>query len=204
MDPRLQHPFTCIVAGPTGCGKTEFVKRLIANRVAVFDQPPEYILWCYGEYQPLYASIEADFVEGLPDLDSIDAQKRNLIVLDDLLMETDDRVAKLFTKVSHHRNTSIVYITQNLFQQNKVNRTISLNAHYMVLFKNPRDVSQVTHLAKQMYPGHVKFMQEAFKDATEKPYGYLLVDLKPHTPESLRLRTDIFPGEVQYVYLRKV
>jgi len=180
------------------------VKRLIANRVAVFDQPPEYILWCYGEYQSLYASIEADFVEGLPDLNSIDSQKRNLIVLDDLLMETDDRVAKLFTKVSHHRNTSIVYITQNLFQQNKVNRTISLNAHYMVLFKNPRDVSQVTHLAKQMYPGHVKFMQEAFKDATEKPYGYLLVDLKPNTPESLRLRTDIFPGEVQYVYLRKV
>ena len=27
MDPRWQHPFTCIVAGPTGCGKTTFVAR---------------------------------------------------------------------------------------------------------------------------------------------------------------------------------
>ena len=29
MDPRWQHPFTCIVAGPTGCGKTTFVARLL-------------------------------------------------------------------------------------------------------------------------------------------------------------------------------
>ena len=28
MDPRWKHPFTCIVAGPTGCGKTTFVARL--------------------------------------------------------------------------------------------------------------------------------------------------------------------------------
>lgn len=29
-----------------------------------------------------------------------------------------------------------------------------------------------------------------FKEATSKPYGYLLIDLKPTTPEHLRLRTD--------------
>jgi hypothetical protein len=30
-----------------------------------------------------------------------------------------------------------------------------------------------------------------FLKATEKPYGYLLVDLKPTSPDSLRLRTDV-------------
>ena len=45
-------------------------------------------------------------------------------------------------------------------------RTISLNSQYIVVFKNPRDVSQMTTLAKQMYPGRVKFVQEAFADAT--------------------------------------
>lgn len=31
-----------------------------------------------------------------------------------------------------------------------------------------------------------------FKEATEKPFGYLLIDLKPTTPESMRMRTDVF------------
>jgi hypothetical protein len=41
----------------------------------------------------------------------------------------------------HHRNISVMYIVQNLFHRGKHHRTIGLNAHYMVVFKNPRDVS---------------------------------------------------------------
>ena len=75
----------------------------------------------------------------------------------------------------------------------------------MVLFKNPRDATQMSHLARQMYPGRAKFVQEAFKDATRLPYGYLLVDLKQDTPEDMSLRTAIFPDDdVQYVYLPNV
>ena len=48
-------------------------------------------------------------------------------------------------------------------------RTISLNAHYLILFKNPRDASQINHLAKQMYPTKSKFMVEAYRDATLPP-----------------------------------
>jgi len=47
----------------------------------------------------------------------------------------------MFTKISHHRNVSVVYLTQNVFDKNKYARTISLNAHYLVLIKNPRDAS---------------------------------------------------------------
>ncbi len=46
----------------------------------------------------------------------------------------------------------------------------------MVVFKNPRDASQVTHLAKQMYPGRVKFVQDAFKTQRVFRMGiYLLI-----------------------------
>jgi len=54
-----------------------------------------------------------------------------------------------------------------------------------------------------MYPGKSKFLVEAFKDATEKAFGYLLLDLKPDTEEKYRLRTNILPGETQFVYLPK-
>jgi hypothetical protein len=35
------------------------------------------------------------------------------------------------------------------------------------------------------------------------PFGYLLVDLKQDTDERCRIRTNIFPGETHYVYVRK-
>ena len=116
---------------------------------------------------------------------------------------TDDRVTKLFTKGSHHRRLSVMYIVQNLFGKNKEQRTISLNSHYLVIFKNPRDASQVTHLAKQMYPGKTKYLQESFKEATSIPHGYLLIDLRQETPDHLRLRTRVFPDQSQVVYVQK-
>ena len=83
----------------------------------------------------------------------------------------------------------MVYITQNLFQQSKSSRTISLNAHYLVLFQSPRDKMQIKVLANQLQTPH---MIHAFNDATSIPHGYLLVDLKPNTPDYLRFRTHIF------------
>ena len=123
--------------------------------------------------------------------------------MDDIMTSTDDRVVDIFIKISHHRNLSVVHLTQNLFYKNKQSRTLSLNSHYIVLFKNARDATQVANLARQKYPGKSAFMIEAFENATSAPYGYLLIDLKQDTDDKLRLRTGIFPGDVQYVYLRK-
>ena len=96
---------------------------------------------------------------------------------------------------------SVLHLVQNLFPKTKKPHHY-LNAQYMVFFKNPCDTSQLTHLAKQMYPGKVKF--ESFENATKVTYGYLVIDLKQETPEQLRLRTSIFPDDdVQYVYISK-
>ena len=89
-----------------------------------------------------------EFVKGIPESlenDSyLDVNKRNLIVIDDQMIEAgkDNRIVNLFTKGSHHRNLSVIYIVQNLFHQGKGNLSISLNSHYLVLFKNPRDKLQ--------------------------------------------------------------
>ena len=96
-----------------------------------------------------------------------------------------------------------MYLTQNLFYGSKQNRTLSLNTHYMIVFKNARDATQVAILAKQMYPGKSKFMLEAFQDATSVPYGYLLIDTRADLEDRYRLRTKIFPGEQQTVYVPK-
>ena len=114
MDTRLVHPFTSIVAGPTGCGKITFLVSLLRHSHTLVNLPPEKITWCYGEWQPLYSTLSTihpnlECVEGLPDLSSFDPSNRNLVVIDDLMSETDERVTKLFTKKSHHCNTSVIY-----------------------------------------------------------------------------------------------
>ena len=105
--------------------------------------------------------------------------KRRLVVIDDLMAETDSRVTQLFTKGSHHRDMSVIQIVQNIFGKNKEQRTISLNAHYIIIFKNPRDKTQIIHLGKQMFPGQSKFVAEAFKSSTED--GVDITDTSPPT-----------------------
>jgi len=202
IDPRFTHPFTAIIAGPSQSGKSMFCMRLIRNARECITPPPERIVYCYSVNQPLFDQFpEAEFVEGLPELNTFDGVKRTLLIIDDLMQETNETVSKLFTRVSHHKNVSVVYLTQNLFNNNKHNRTISLNAHYMILFKNVRDATQVHCLARQMFPKNSEAMMQGYKDATGKPYGYLLVDLTQSMDDRYRLRTKIFPGEIGEVFV---
>ena len=113
-----------------------------------------------------------------------------------------DSVSQLFTKGSHHWNLSCVFLVQSLFFSPAL-RTIRLNSHVICLMRNAADKSQVMNLARQLYPGNTKHLLEAYKDSTNEKWGYLLVDLSPETDEKLRLRTNIFPGELLTVYVSK-
>ena len=115
----------------------------------------------------------------------------------------DKRLTMLFTKGSHHLNLSVIFITQNLFYKGSQIRDVSLNSQYLILFKNRRDLSQIMHLGRQLYPRKTKFFQEVYEDATRRPHSYLLIDLRNETPEDFRLRTQILSGEIQYIYKQK-
>ena len=122
------------------------------------------------------------------------------MVIDDQMENAggDKRIVNLFTRGSHHRNLSVIYILQNLFHQGKNSRSISLKSHYLVLFKNPRDKLQILTLAKQMYPGQTDFFIKRYEEAVRRPFGYLLVDLKTTTQYNCRLRTNVLSGEERF------
>lgn len=165
------------------------------------------ILFYYSEWQSGYSEYgkSIEFRDGLPQPAdySSDNECPKLIIIDDLMRESSNNtIVDLFTKGSHHKNLSVVFITQNLFHQGHGQRDISLNANYIVVFKNPRDRAQFQHLARQIYPENPRFLQEAYHDATSKPHGYLLLDLKQSTPDNCRFRTNIFPSDgFSYVYV---
>ena len=207
-----QHPFTSIIGGPTSCGKSVFVSKFFDNIDEMIDQSISEVVWCYGESQPLHdelkhkVKVPIKFIEGIPNLNEVAPEinpPARLLIVDDLMRESDGRVVDVFSKGSHHRNLSIFFITQNIFYQGKGARDMSLNAHYIVFFKNPRDKSQINTFSRQVFPENTKFILESFLDATSKPHSYLLFDMRQSTPEPFRFRTEIFPKEGNFAYVPK-
>ena len=201
------HPSTIQISGPTGCGKTRFVRHILEHRLIV--PFPSRIIWVYGEWQEDYEAVRAlyphiEFVHGWREqlYDTIRADETNLLVLDDQMCEASDSktLARMFTKGSHHRNLTIIYLVQNVYDKGKSARTVSLNAHYQVVFRNRRDASQFRVMASQMAPHRSGWLLDAFDDATREPFGYLLIDNHPRTPDDHRFRTRILPGEQTSFY----
>ena len=197
----FKSPFTAILAGPTQSGKTTFIVRVLKNAHNLIYPPPNRIVYCYSQpVEALHTLKNIELHNGLPDIDSFDSSYNNLIVLDDLMMEceTSKQILGLFTVGSHHKNISVFMLTHNLFSQGKYSRSISLNSNYFVLFKNPRDATQINYLSRQMYPSRPKFLIEAFQDATKRNYGYLLIDLNQKSNDLYRVQADIFEKRIIY------
>jgi len=145
-----------------------------------------------------------EMCQGIPNIDELRDDKRcKLLVLDDLMDEAskDTTLTTLFTKASHHFNLSVVHLVQNCFYGNL--RTARINASYLVLFRSPADKLSVMNLGKQLYPKNAKFFVQVFNDACSRPYSYLFIDLTQQMDDKYRLRTNIMPDEVCFVYLAK-
>ena len=127
-------------------------------------------------------------------------QSGDAVVIDDLYAEVATKNAihfnNLFTKDARHKGITIIFLTQNIFHQGGQHRTRNLNVQYLVIFKNPRDVTVIDYIARQSFSKNINFLRDAFRDATEdKPHGYLFLDFTQNCPEDLRVRTDIFNFE---------
>ena len=142
-----------------------------------------------------------EFVKGIPtalEQDShFDVNKRNLIVFDDQMIDAskDKRIVNLFTRGSHHRNLSETYIVRNLIHHGKGSRSISLNNHYLVLFRNPRFRFSNLDSGKANVSRAKWFLFNQYEEAVKRRFGCLLIDLKTTTQDNFRLRTNVLPSE---------
>ena len=101
-------PFNCIIAGPTGSGKSNLLKKILKYRNILCDVKFEKVILFYSMWQPLYDEMKEikcvdDFIEDIPstdDLLTIINQVQNidslnpphqLLIFDDLLMNITQR-----------------------------------------------------------------------------------------------------------------
>ena len=207
---KLNAPFTMLCAGTTSSGKTFFIKEFLQNIRNIMTIKPQKILYCYGTYQPIFQDIEflmdnITFLQGIPTkeiLDELGEQyNTSLIILDDLMHEVynSSDMLHLFTQYSHHNNISVIFTTQNIYHGGKFARTITLNCHYIILFRNS-NVAQIRILGQQLFPGRGKDFMSIYQDAIKLKYGYLFIDLHPASETHLKLRSNILSPDQKILY----
>ena len=157
-DLRFKHPFTRIISGPSGSGKSTFCIKLLQNlESSTENRFHGGILWCY-RHSNAVPSVDVgrriQFHERVPDNFANAGNPRR--PLNEVYSK---EVCNLLTKGSHHRNISVILITQNLLHQAKYCRDSSLNAKYIVLLKNTRDKNQFTSGASGVSTGQCSSLQ---------------------------------------------
>ena len=150
-----------LIVGPTSCGKTTFIKRLLLENLDLLETRPPRVRYCNGSWQDKFDSMQkhgVEFFEGVPTQDHLKEwfgdQQRGILVLDDLMSEGGDHkdILNLFTQYSHHLDVTVFYLFQDMFPKGKYAKTISRKAQYIVVFENPRQNVALRTLLTQMYP----------------------------------------------------
>lgn len=213
-DLTLTHPSRFIIYGPSGSGKTSLVEKLLFHMKELFGFYFDRIIYISGQ-----SFVQFDQIHGIPiekttnindiQLNEINPQLNNLIILDDNMHENanDLLISDLFTKLSHHKNITVIFLVQNLFPKSKYMRDISLNSTYLILMSNPREKLQIRTLSSQVDGSDSLFIYKAYLSATKnKPFSYLFLDFNQNTPDEIRVRSNIFPNEetISFVKLSEI
>ena len=210
-DIRLRWPVKAIIAGSSGSGKTCLTSRVIKHLDSVMTESPRRIVVFYAHMQEQYDKFKKDapcpviFHKGGPS-SSFAPMKKDLLIVDDLQSSHAEIVSDYFTRICHHADCSMIYLVQNVFDKSPHHRSISLNASAIILLRNPRDMSQISYLDKQIFPGGGGLLTKAYRDATSnRPHSYIVIDFHQTCSEAFRIRNTLFPQEDfphAYVYVR--
>ena len=206
---RLSHPSCIYICGPSKSGKSTLTREILLRHDEVFDSPIHEIIYCYGTPQDKwFAKLGKEcpkitFHAGLPDEFGDESCTAKLYVLDDLLQECSKspNVLNAFIREAHHKNISVILISQVFFYPGL--RSLTLNCHYICLFKNPREMQVVRTLGMQMMGKKNTCLEEGFRDACSKPHGYLFIDLSQEQDDDCRIRDNLFGDNGCKVYMMK-
>lgn len=212
FDGRLQCPFSCLIAGSSNTGKTEFVKKLLLHSDRLINPTIKNVIYFYkiksadlDHFDKNFKHrIKVTYVQGMPDNfdEYISSQPRNsLYLFDDLMADATNhkKLTELFTTRVHHNFINVILIFQDLFYSGSERKTFLRNANYLVLLNTPLDKSGVYAIAHKFMPNRVRLFMNIYENAVSKPFGYLFINGHRDCPRNARLRTNIFKS-YQIVY----
>ncbi|KAL3124506.1 hypothetical protein niasHT_009054 [Heterodera trifolii] len=99
-------------------------------------------------------------------------------------------------KLGNQMYSENLLLAESLDNKRKI-KVARLSAQYLVLMRAPNSLLSIRNIGVQLFPRQLDFFLDAYRKATARPYGYLLIDMHAASDPSLRLRTNIFKDEQQ-------
>lgn len=215
-------PATVLVAGSTHSGKSYLINQILIQRKILIEQPVYRVVYYYNTWQPLHEHLKAT-IPRIQFRNEIDLGRKPekaplgrtiITIFDDFGEALQDRelgafILKHFLVWTHHLNHVTFFISHNVFETNRFNyqRTLSLNSHYIVCFRNLRDVKQITTLASQVYGSDAKEFMKIYKRVLgpRSPSRYILINCHPCSPFYQMAHVNILKTDsTQYEDLEKI
>jgi GTPase SAR1 family protein len=202
-DLSFQIPSNIMLWGSSSSGKTTLLLKIVKNAREMFYPKPAQIVYSYGEFNdavPKMRAMGVTVYAAVPTPEFLKTcAKPLLLILDDqMLAVSKNFLDELFTKISHHQNICVIFVTQNMFAKNLL--VARQNSHYIIMMRAPNSAMHIKTLAIQLFADKYREFMNAYNDATKEPYGYLVIDLHPRSNPMLKLRSKILPNENTTIY----
>ena len=208
-------PYSAVIAGGSGCGKTVYLAQIIRNHNKMCQQSLAGVLYFYAIHQPVYEEMEQEFgelitfIQGSPDpyFATHDPKElaNHLVIFDDLQKELSksDLLELIYSRMSHHNRFAVITVLQTFFGQEKSIRAALKNAHYFIFFQCNRMAATLFHLQRQIVPqANSNFLTDAYAQCQKIPYSPMVLDMRPQANQLELCRQEIFPTTgFHYVFL---
>jgi len=189
-DHKLNLPFRMLIIGGSGAGKTQTLMNLIRvmngtfNNIHIITKNKDESLYNYLESKVDTGLSITEGIDSAPNLDEFDKKEQTLIVMDDLVLEKNQKQLEQYFIRARKLNCSLVYLSQSYFG---VPKMIRMNLNYLIikrlntlqdLFRTLREYS--LGVSKDVL---VDLYQHSIQDNKQ---DFLLVDLDSEPKDRFR------------------
>lgn len=214
---RFDHPVRMMIAGPPQSGKSTFIKNLVKYRKSIFTTEFSRVLYCIpvemihahrvfcDVLKTFFPNLEV--VGGLPKAHNVfnDGDFQKLVIIDDLMIEIfrSSEMTNLFSRLSSHGNTSVVFTTQNFFESQN-NKTIVRMCNAQVIFNNNMDKVMIRNIGSMITTRQPDFLNNCFETLRfyfpKEKHPYILIDgTADQHMNGIMFRSHIFPNQLNEI-----
>ena len=184
----LPNSIRCIIAGGSGCGKTNLLMNLIMrsgflnyDRLHIYSKSlhqtkyqllQDWALWINKNANDQIISFHSD--GNIISVEDLNPAQRTVIVFDDVMLEKQSPIEKYFSQ-GRHGGADCFYLCQSYFRIPK--QAIRDNANLLILFA--QDAKNLRAIHDTFVSGDMNFneFRQFFRSCTGRKYGFAVIDL---------------------------
>ena len=181
--------FRCIISGPSECGKTFLLKKLILASI-YFDKL--YIIGLTGDQyhgiERINPKADVEFIKDIKDLpspDKLPKDLKKLMIFDDV--RAKEPVINEYFCRGRHNNCNMIYLNQNLFSLDR--QSARENCNLFILFEQRGKVLASIY---QDFFNNIELSYNDFANICNKvwkePYNYIVIDITKNKNINGKLR----------------